>query len=45
VLLVVAADGEATIRARLAEDPWLEGVFRIESIRSWRIWLRASTSN
>jgi uncharacterized protein len=42
VLLVVAADGEATIRARLAEDPWPDELLRIESIRPWSVLLRAS---
>ena len=41
VLLVVAADDEATTYARLAEDPWLGSVLRIESIRPWSVWLGA----
>jgi uncharacterized protein YciI len=45
VLLVIDADDEATIRARLAEDPWLDDVLRIESIRPWSVWLRASASS
>jgi hypothetical protein len=44
VLLVVDAQDEATIRARLDEDPWLKGVLRIESIRPWSIWLSAPTT-
>jgi hypothetical protein len=40
-LLVIDAEDEATIRARLAEDPWSEAVLRIERIRPWSIWLRA----
>jgi uncharacterized protein len=40
-LLVVDADDEATIRARLAEDPWPEDVLRTESIRPWSVLLRA----
>ena len=41
-LLVVDADSEATIRARLAEDPWhSDGLLRIERIRPWSVWLRA----
>jgi uncharacterized protein len=43
VLLVVDADDEAAVRARLAADPWMDGVLRIESIRSWSVWLRAAT--
>jgi uncharacterized protein YciI len=45
VLLIVDADGEATIRARLAEDPWPDDVLRIESIRPWSVWLRASPAS
>ena len=45
VLLVVDADGEATIRARLAADPWPDDLLRIESIRPWSVWLRASPPN
>jgi uncharacterized protein len=44
VLLVVDAESEAAIRARLAEDPWLDGVLTIESIRPWSVWLRASST-
>ena len=40
-LLVVDADDEATVRARLGEDPWPEEVLTIESIRPWTVWLRA----
>jgi uncharacterized protein YciI len=40
VLLVVRADGEAEIEARLAEDPWLPmEVLRISKIERWQIWL------
>jgi uncharacterized protein YciI len=40
-LLVVDAPDEAAVRARLADDPWWDGVLRIESIRPWSVWLRA----
>jgi uncharacterized protein YciI len=40
VLLVVNADGEETVRTRLAQDPWMDNVLRIESIRPWSIWLQ-----
>jgi uncharacterized protein YciI len=40
-LLVVDADSEAAIRARLADDPWAGDLLRIETIRPWSIWLRA----
>jgi uncharacterized protein YciI len=39
-LLVVEADGEEAVRARLAEDPWPEEVLTIESVRPWSVWLR-----
>jgi hypothetical protein len=41
VLLIVDADGKATIRARLAHDPWPDDVLTIESVRPWSVWLRA----
>jgi hypothetical protein len=44
-LLVVDADNEATIRARLAEDPWPEDLLTIESIRPWSVWLRGSPAS
>jgi uncharacterized protein YciI len=40
VLHIVDADGEATIRARLAEDPWSGHLLRVESIRPWSVWVR-----
>jgi uncharacterized protein YciI len=40
-LLVVDADDEAAVRARLGEDPWPLEVLTIESIRPWTVWLRA----
>ncbi|MEP6979086.1 MAG: hypothetical protein ABI948_13625 [Thermoleophilia bacterium] len=40
VLLIVRADSEAEIEARLAEDPWLPmEVLRISKIEPWQIWL------
>jgi uncharacterized protein YciI len=39
-LLVVDAEGEDAIRARLADDPWAEELLTIESIRPWSLWLR-----
>ena len=41
-LLVVDADDEAAVRARLGEDPWPQEVLTIESIRPWTVWLRGS---
>ena len=39
-LLVVDANDEASVRARLGEDPWPQEVLTIESIRPWTVWLR-----
>jgi uncharacterized protein YciI len=43
-LLVIDAEDEAAVRARLAEDPWPQELLTIESIRPWSVWLRASDS-
>jgi uncharacterized protein YciI len=43
-LLVIDADDESAVRARLAEDPWPEELLTIESVRPWSVWLRASGS-
>jgi uncharacterized protein YciI len=40
VLLVVDLPSEAAVRARLATDPWVDGVLEIKSIRPWSVWLR-----
>jgi uncharacterized protein len=40
-LLVVAAESEAAIRDRLAEDPWSADLLTIVSVRPWSIWVRA----
>jgi uncharacterized protein len=42
VLLVVDGDGEEAIHARLAQDPWMDTVLKVESIRPWSIWARSS---
>jgi uncharacterized protein YciI len=42
-LLVIDAEDEPTVRARLAEDPWPEDLLTIERIRPWSVWLRASS--
>jgi uncharacterized protein YciI len=39
-LLVFAAESEAAIRARLADDPWEDTILRIESVEPWSVWLR-----
>jgi uncharacterized protein YciI len=40
-LLVVDAQSEDEIHARLAEDPWGDDMLTTESIRPWSVWLRA----
>jgi uncharacterized protein YciI len=40
-LLIVDADSEAAIRARLAEDPWENDMLTTESVKPWSVWLRA----
>jgi hypothetical protein len=39
VLILVEAEDEREIERRLAADPWLPGVLRIESIEPWSLWL------
>lgn len=31
----------AFMDARLADDPWMDDVLAIESVRPWSVWLRA----
>jgi uncharacterized protein YciI len=40
VLLVVDAPDEDAVRAGFAEDPWLDGMLEIVSVRPWQTWLR-----
>lgn len=40
-LLVVDADSEAAVRARLADDPWGEDMLVTGSVRPWSVWLGA----
>jgi uncharacterized protein YciI len=40
-LLVVAADSEAEIHARLAEDPWTDTLLTTASVKPWVVLLRA----
>jgi uncharacterized protein len=42
-LLVIDAEDEAEVRARLGEDPWPEELLTIESIRPWSIWVRGGS--
>lgn len=40
VLLIIAADGEDTVRARLAEDPWtVSGLLALKSVEPWTVLL------
>jgi uncharacterized protein YciI len=39
-LLVVEAESEAVVRARLSDDPWGEEMLATESIEPWTIFLR-----
>ena len=39
-LLVVDAESEAAIRARLAADPWEDTILQTESVEPWSVWLR-----
>ena len=39
-LLLVEADSEGEVRARLADDPWGEEILATESIEPWTIFLR-----
>ena len=41
VLLVVDAQGEAEIHARLADDPWGSDMLTTASVKPWSAWLRA----
>jgi hypothetical protein len=41
-LHVIDAPDEATVRARLAEDPWGEDMLTTVSVRPWHVWLRGS---
>jgi hypothetical protein len=38
-LLVIQAESEDAVRARLAEDPWSESVLRVEWVEPWSVWL------
>jgi uncharacterized protein YciI len=40
-LMIVDAENEADVRARLAEDPWQENMLVTESVRPWSVWVRA----
>jgi catechol 2,3-dioxygenase-like lactoylglutathione lyase family enzyme/uncharacterized protein YciI len=39
-LLVVHAESETAVRARLADDPWADSVLTVARVRPWSVWLR-----
>ena len=40
VLLIIDADGEETVRARLAADPWtVSGLLELASVEPWTVLL------
>jgi len=41
VVVVVDADSEAEARAIFTDDPWMDGVLRIESVEPWILWIGA----
>lgn len=43
-LLILDLDSEATVRDRLADDPWAGNILTIESVEPWSVWLRATIS-
>ena len=43
-LLVVDAESEAAIRARLADDPWADEMLTIEIVEPWSVLLRGGTA-
>jgi hypothetical protein len=38
-LLVFHTESEAEIRRSLADDPWMDTILTVESIRPWSIWV------
>jgi uncharacterized protein YciI len=42
VLVVMDMESEAAIRARLADDPWMNSVLTIQSVEPWTVWLRGN---
>ena len=41
-LLVVEAESEGAVRAKLADDPWGEDMLATEGVEPWTIFLRSS---
>jgi uncharacterized protein YciI len=44
-LLIVDLGSEEAVRARLADDPWIDGVLTIERVRPWSVWLRGAAAS
>jgi uncharacterized protein YciI len=42
VLIVFAAESEGVVRARLADDPWLDRILTLTSVRPWSVWIRGA---
>ncbi len=42
VLLVFDLASEAAVRTRLADDPWLDRILAIQSVKPWSVWVRGS---
>jgi uncharacterized protein YciI len=42
VLLIVDAASETALRARFADDPWMDTILTIKSVEPWSVWLRAA---
>jgi uncharacterized protein YciI len=38
-LLVFRAESQEEVRKRLADDPWMDTILTVESIRPWSIWV------
>ena len=38
-LLIFAAESENEVHAHLSEDPWVNTILRVESVRRWSIWI------
>jgi len=43
-LNIVKADSEASVRARLADDPWGEDMLATVSVEPWSVFLRAPSA-
>lgn len=44
-LLLVESGDEQDVRARLADDPWVQsGLLRVGSVAPWLIWLDGRTT-